>query len=97
MTAKRKRKEKVGKGSSKSNKVLEISQEDVILLSNLEEEELISGHPNITLSRNPIEEPKLYASSEEYVHLRHDNMSGIFGVQYGEERGPRDGEEERQE
>jgi hypothetical protein len=79
VTAQTKGKEKVGEGSSKSEKVPEISQEVFILSSNPQEEELISGQPNITLSENPIEEPKFSASSEESVHFRQDNMSGIFG------------------
>jgi hypothetical protein len=46
---------------------------------------------------NPIEEPKFSSPSEESVHLGEDNMYGIIFGDREDERGPRGGEEERQE
>ena len=90
-------KEKFGEGSSKSEKVPTISQEVVILPSNPQEEELISGQPKIQVSENTIEKLEFSASSKESIHFRQDNMSRIFGGRDGEERGPGYGEKEIQE
>jgi hypothetical protein len=96
MTTQTKGKAKVGEGSSKFEKVPSTSQQVVILLAKPQEEELLSGHPEIVFPENPIEELEFYASSEEFVHLREDNMSGIFGDRE-EVRGLVGGEEKREE
>jgi len=44
----------------------------------------------------PIEELEFFATLENSIHIREDNMSGIFGDQE-EVRGPGGGKEERQE
>jgi hypothetical protein len=79
-------KAKEEEGSSKG-RVLETSQEVVIFSSHPQEEEFISGQLRpleISISKNPIEEPKHYVSLEEYVHIRQDNMSGVEGLFEGE-------------